>query len=133
MMDDKEEQALPAIEKMLTERIQVASNFVSNNEIGTSTWLMKKGTKVQSADIRIGSVILMPADLADANEVIDDNWAMTSNLYYCKIESIEASAKTALKLLGALFPIEGDTLEVGSTAKIILPFLAQQENSPPKD
>ena len=121
MLDDEEEQARPAIGKKLTERMQVASNFASNNEIGTSTWLMKRGTKVQSADVTIGSVILMPADLADANEVMDDNWAMTSNWYYCQIESIEARATTALKLLGALFPIEGDTLEVGATAKILLP------------
>ena len=29
MLDNEEEQARPAIEKMLTERIQVASNFAS--------------------------------------------------------------------------------------------------------
>jgi hypothetical protein len=57
----------------------VASEFSKSPHASTSRWRSIAATKIAKASANIDMILLFPAKNADEGEVIDDDWALSSN------------------------------------------------------
>ena len=123
VMEDDEEDLEIIVKKctILSDRLAVASTFGLNSNVDTSTWFKHRGTRITSTDVEIGTLIAVPVDVPDADEQPDEAWAMSSNWYIYHVENKKETTKADVKLLGSLYPMEKDVLEIGRSCEVTLP------------
>ena len=123
VMTDDEEDDLVVVKKctILSDRLEVASLFGQSSDIGASTWFKHRGSRVLSTEVEIGAMLAVPVDVPDADEEADEKWALSSNWYIYNVEDKKDTTTAQMKLLGSMYPLEIDVLEIGKSCDVVLP------------
>lgn len=103
----------------MQELLQLASEFASSNTTGETKWMDSAATKLISSKVTTDMILMFPAQKGDEGEIMDDNWALTSNWVYYAVQSSD-SASTYIKLLGTMFAQE-EVVTVGKITNVNLP------------
>lgn len=89
----------------------VASEFSKSPHASTSRWLSIAATKIAKASATFDMVLLFPARNADEGEIIDDDWALTSNWSFYILLSTQG------EVIGTMFPEEEES-QVGRQIQV---------------
>ena len=97
----------------------VASEFSKSPHASTSRWLSIAATKIAKESGTVDMVLLFPAKNADEGEIIDDDWALTSNWSFYILLSKQGET-SVIKVIGTMFPEEEES-QVGRQIQVKLP------------
>ena len=70
--------------------IQLGSDFSESPNIDDSVRKNSAATKILADSVAVNMILLNPAELGDEDELIDDNWALTSNWMYYKLYKLKS-------------------------------------------
>ena len=108
-------------QKILTSILKIASDFSNGAHVENSKWLKSGCEKTLSSEVMKDSLVMAPVDLPDEGEPADDEWAVTSNWYFCYIEEVNIDRTVTVKILGTVIETDDEHLPIGWSATISLP------------
>ena len=89
------------------ELITLASTFANSTEESDSLWLSSAATKLPVQSVTSDMILVFPEEKGDENEVINDEWAMSSNWVYYTVQLKDSTSMT-IKIVGSMFPSENE-------------------------
>jgi hypothetical protein len=108
-------------QKMLEERLEIASKLSNGLIMESSVWLKNSSDKMPSSDVVKGTTIMIPVDLPDEGEQVDDTWVTTSNWYFCCIEEVNLDLTVKVRILGAIIKMDEYNLPIEWSTRVLLP------------
>lgn len=76
---------------MLTESlIQLGSDSTDSPNVDDSVWMNSAATKILADSVVVDMILLYTAEFGDINELIDDNWVVTSNWVSYKVYKLKS-------------------------------------------
>ena len=100
----------------IEELLKLASVFANSTEENDSLWLSNAATKIPVNSVTNDMVLVFPEEKGDDEEVINDDWAMTSNWVYYTVQSKDNISMT-IKILGTFFPSDKE-IQVNALMKV---------------
>ena len=105
-------------QKILTSRLKIASDFNDDAPMEHSKWLSSSCDRMLSSEVLKDSLVMAPVDTLDEDEPADDEWAVTSNWYFCYIEEVNMDRTVKVKVLGTVIETVDEHLPIGWSAKV---------------
>lgn len=98
--------------------IDLATTFICSVEKKES--FKEIGTIIAASEITPDTVLIFPTEKEDKGELIDNEWACTSNWMYYKV-IVEEDKLAKIQLLGTIFEDSNKILAIGQLILIKLP------------
>jgi hypothetical protein len=102
--------------KKTEELLTLASIFANSTEESDSLWLSSAATKLSVQSVTNDMILVFPEEKGDENEIINDEWAMSSNWVYYTVQ-LKDSISMTIKIVGSMFPSEND-IQIGALVKV---------------
>ena len=110
------------MQELVNLRLNVASEFNSGANLEESRWFYDRSEKVESTKVKTGDSIMIPVDLPDNGESIDERWANSSNWYLCTVQEVNMDLTFEVKVFGTIIDVEEQLLlPIGSSIPVALP------------
>ena len=94
----------------------LASVFANSTEESDSLWLTSAATKLPVQSVTSDMILVFPEEKGDENEVINDEWAMSSNWVYYTVQFKDSTSMT-IKIVGSMFPSENE-IHIGAVVNV---------------
>ena len=108
-------------QEILKVRLKITSKLSNGSIMENSVWLKNSSDKISSEDVVKGTTIMIPVDLPDEGELVDDTWVTTSNWYFGSIKEVNLDLTVEVGILGAIIEMDEYNLPIGWSARVILP------------
>ena len=107
--------------EILKVRLEITSELSNGSIMENSVWLKNSSDKISSEEVVKGTTIMIPVDLPDEGELVDDTWVTTSNWYFGSIKEVNLDLTVEVGILGAIIEMDEYNLPIGWSARVILP------------
>ena len=108
-------------QEILKVRLEITSKLSNGSIMENSVWLKNSSDKISSEEVVKGTTIIIPVDLPDEGELVDDTWVTTSNWYFGSIKEVNLDLTVEVGILGAIIEMDEYNLPIGWSARVILP------------
>ena len=108
-------------QEILKVRLEITSKLSNGSIMENSVWLKNSSDKISSEEVVKGTTIMIPVDLPDEGELVDDTWVTTSNWYFGSIKEVNLDLTVEVGILGAIIEMDEYNLPIGWSARVILP------------
>jgi hypothetical protein len=108
-------------QEILKARLGIASVISDSSTMENSMWLKSSADKIASSELMMGSTLIIPVDLQDEGEVINDAWVTSSNWYFCYIDEANLDGTAKIVILGTIIEMIEQELPTEWTATVALP------------
>ena len=108
-------------QEILKARLGIASAISNSSTMENSMWLKSSSDKIPSTEVVMGSKLIIPVDLQDEGEIINDAWVTSSNWYFCYVEEVNLDGTTKIVILGTIIEMDEQQLPTEWSATVALP------------